>query len=235
MEVDPTRICELLVGLPNVNVLGVIDEQEALRVVIEARGPRPTCTECSEAALVKDRPEVELVDLAAFGRPVRLVWRKHRWECANDACAVGSWTGEEAWIAPARAAMTDRAGRWVTRQVGEHGRSVNELAGELECAWHTVNDAVIAYGEALVDDDPDRVGEPSALGLDETLFVRLGEFHRQHWSTSIVDVRAGKLLDVVPGRSSVEPCRWLAAQSEEWRANVEYGLFNFARGGGVHR
>lgn len=228
MEVDPTRICELLVGLPDVNVLGVIDvDGGALRVVIETRGPRPACARCAGAALVKDRPEVELVDLAAFGRPVRLVWRKHRWACANGMCVVGSWTGEDAWIAPARSAMTDRAGRWVTRQVGEHGRSVNELAGELECAWHTVNDAVIAHGEALVD-DPGRVGEPTALGLDETLFVRLGEFHRQHWSTSIVDVRAGKLLDVVPGRSSVEPCRWLAGRPEEWRANIEYGTLDLS-------
>ena len=207
VEVDPTRICELLVGLPDVNVLGVIDEPGgALQVVIETRGTRPTCAQCAGVALIKDRPEVELVDLAAFGRPVRLVWRKQRWVCANDACAVGSWTGEDGRIAPARTAMTDRAGRWVTRQVGEHGRTVNELAGELECAWHTVNDAVIAYGEALVDDDA-RIGEPTALGLDETLFVRLREFHRQHFSTSIVDVRAGKLLDVVEGRSGVEPSR----------------------------
>jgi transposase len=229
VEVDPTRICELLVGLPDVNVLGVIDAAGMpVRVVIETRGPRPVCTRCAGAALIKDRPEVELVDLAAFGRPARLVWRKHRWECANDSCVVRSWTGEDVRIAAARAAMTDRAGRWVTRQVGEHGRTVNELAGELECAWHTVNDAVIAYGTALVDDDPDRIGEPSALGLDETLFVRIGPRHRQAWSTSIVDVRAGKLLDVVPGRSSVEPCRWLAERGDDWLANIEYATLDLS-------
>ena len=84
LEVDPTRVCELLVGLPDVNVLGVDRRaRKALRVVIETPGPRPTCAECAGVALVEDRPEVELVDLAAFGRPVRLVWRKHRWECAN--------------------------------------------------------------------------------------------------------------------------------------------------------
>ena len=33
-------------------------------------------------------------------------------------------------ISARRLVMTDRAGRWVTRQVGEHGRTVNELAGE---------------------------------------------------------------------------------------------------------
>src|SRR6266576_5218844 len=96
--------------------------------------------------------------------------------------------------------MTDRAGRWVTEQVGRYARSVNEIAGELGCDWHTVNDTVIAYGTALVD-DAGRIGPVSALGLDETLFVRLGPFRRQHWSTSIVDVAGGQLLDVVPGRS----------------------------------
>ena len=124
--------------------------------------------------------------------------------------------------------MTDRAGRWVTEQVGRHGRTVNEVAVELGCDWHTVNDTVIAYGTALVDDDPDRIGEPTALGLDETLFVRVGPRHRQQWSTSIVDVRAGRLLDVVPGRSSVEPCRWLAARGDEWRANIEWATLDLS-------
>jgi hypothetical protein len=50
--------------------------------------------------------------------------------------------------------MTDRAGRWVTEQVGRLGRAVNEIAVELGCDWHTINDTVLAYGTALVD-DPD--------------------------------------------------------------------------------
>ncbi len=59
-------------------------------------------------------------------------------------------------IAARRLVMTDRAGRWVTEQVGRYGRTVNEVAVELGCDWHTVNDTVIAYGTALVDDDLDR-------------------------------------------------------------------------------
>ena len=70
--------------------------------------------------------------------------------------------------------MSDRAGRWVTEQVGRYARSVNEVALELGCDWHTVNDTVIAYGTALVDDDPDRFGAVEALGLDEVLFARVG-------------------------------------------------------------
>jgi len=39
----------------------------------------------------------------------------------------------------------------VTEAVGRQGRTVNEVATTLGCDWHTVNDAVLAYGEALVD------------------------------------------------------------------------------------
>lgn len=230
MEINPTRMCALLVGLPDVIVLGVDDSggSGALRVHVELREPRPRCRSCGGVAWVKDRREVELVDLPAFGRPARLVWRKHRWSCPSSTCSVGSWTGENAAIAPPRLALTDRAGRWVTAQVGRCGRTVNEVAVELSCDWHTVNDAVLAYGTALVDDDVDRIGEPTALGLDETLFVRDGPRRLQRWSTSIVDVGAGRLLDVVAGRDSTGPCRWLAARSEQWRANIEWATLDLS-------
>jgi transposase len=228
VECDPTRVCELLVGLPAVNVLGVDDQLDApIRVHVETRATRSSCSSCAGAAMIKDRPSVELVDLPCFGRPTRLVWRKRRWSCPDPSCRKGSWTEEVPAIAASRLVMTDRAGRWVTEQVGRHGRTVNEVASELGCAWHTINDTVIAYGEALVD-DPDRIGAPTALGLDETLFVRVGPRHHQSWSTSIVDVRAGKLLDVVPGRSGVEPSRWLAARSDEWRANIAYATLDLS-------
>ncbi len=209
MEVDPTRMCELLVGLPEVSVLGVVDVAgEPLRVHVEMRTARRRCGGCGAAARVKERPEVALVDLPVFGRQARLVWRKHRMVCMQPGCPVVSWTVEELAIASPRLALTDRAGRWVTEQVGRWGRTVNEVAVELGCDWHTVNDAVIAYGTVLVD-DPARIGSPTALGLDETLFCRQGPWRRQCWSTSIVDVGTGRLLDVVAGRSAVEPCRWL--------------------------
>jgi len=228
VEVDPTRICELLVGLPDVVVLGVLDERDAPLVVhVETRDARPSCVSCAGAVVVKDRRRVELVDLPCFGRATRLVWRKRRWSCRNVTCATGTWTEDVPAIAASRLVMTDRAGRWVTEQVGRHGRTVNEVAGELGCDWHTINDTVIAYGTALVD-DPDRIGAPSALGLDETLFVRVGARRRQSWSTSIVDVRAGKLLDVVPGRTSVEPCQWLAKHSAEWRANIAWATLDLS-------
>ena len=47
MEFDPTRVCELLVGLGDVEVLGVDDEENApLRVHIRRRALRPRCGGC---------------------------------------------------------------------------------------------------------------------------------------------------------------------------------------------
>jgi transposase len=67
---------------------------------------------------------------------------------------------------------------------GDCARNVSEVARELGCDWHTVNDA---------------------LGLDEVLFCRRERFRRQEFSTSIVDVTSAQLLDVVPGRSHCLP------------------------------
>ena len=86
---------------------------------------------------------------------------------------------------------------------------------------------VIAYGAALVD-DPGRYAAVEALGLDETLFARVGRFHRQHWSTSIVDVSAGQLLDVVPGRAGKATALWLDERGQGWRDQVRWATLDLS-------
>jgi transposase len=221
-------MCELLVGLGVVNVVGVDDMAgEPIRVYVETRDVRPDCERCGTLAVVKDRPVVELVDLPAFGRPARLVWRKHRWACPDGSCPTKTWTEQEPRIGSARLALTDRAGRWVTFQVGKHGRTVNEVAKDLGCDWHTVNDAVIAYGSVLVD-DPGRIGDVEALGLDETLFCRVGRWRTQAWSTQIVDVGNGRLLDVVEGRRAAGPASWLAARGDVWLSKIRWATLDLS-------
>jgi transposase len=221
-------MCELLVGLPAVTVLGVVSrENELLRVHVERVDAVAGCPVCGVIAHVKDRRRVELVDLPSFGRPTRLVWHKRRLRCPEPSCPHGSWTEQDPLIAPRRLCLSDRAGRWICEQVGRCGRSVSEVAKELGCDWHTVNDALLAYGEALIDDEG-RFGAVEALGLDEVLFVREGEYRRQNYSTQIVDVGCGQLLDVVPGRSGAAPTAWLQSQGEEWLANVRYATLDLS-------
>lgn len=163
------------------------------------------------------------------------MWHKFRLCCPDGDYGMGSWTWEDCRIAGARQAMTGRAGRCATVQVGRLGRSVAEVARELGCDWHTVNDTVIAFGTALVD-HPDRMAEiVKALGLDETLFVRRGERHRQEVVTSIVDVnpnRPAQLLDVVAGRSAAGPTAWINARPDAWREQIRWGVLDLWAGHG---
>lgn len=233
MEANPTRMCELLVGLPEVNVLGVDDVGiGSLRVHVESRVDQAWCRTCGSRGVVKDRPVVVLVDLPCFGRPTRLVWHKHRFACGAPECGGGSWTFVDERIAFPRVALSDRAARWATRQVGGGGRSVNDVAKELGCDWHTVNDAVVAYGEALLEADTERAGEVAALGLDETLFFRQGPRHLQRWCTSVVDVggegRPAKLIELVEGKDSGPIIDWLAGQSPQWCDAIDYGVLDLS-------
>lgn len=78
-------------------------------------------------------------------------------------------------------------------------------------------------------DDPNQFGVVTALGPDETLFCRESRFRVQCWSTQIVDVRCGHLLDVVAGRDSGEPCRWLEARSDDWCVGYEWATLDLSR------
>ena len=228
VERDATRMCELLVGLEDVAVLGVEDDGDACPLVVhvESTARRPGCPECGLLGWSKDRPKVTLVDLPCFGRSTRLVWHKHRL-CCPDACPR-SWTVEVLSIAPPRQALTTRAGKWATIQVGSHGRAVSDVADELGCDWHTVNAAVMAWGELLVDDPERMAAAPAALGLDETLFCRRGRLRTQQWCTSIVDVGGGGLIDIVEGKHWAAAAAWIAEKPAWWREQVSWGVLDLS-------
>ncbi len=229
LEFDATRMCELLVGLPDVEVLGVERPEPGwLVVMIAAVESRPSCARCGTVAWVKDRRTVDLTDLPAFDQRVVLRVLRTRWFCPRFRCGVGSWTPERPEIAPAGHVLTTRAGRWACEQVGRFARSVDEVAVALGVDWHTINTAVVAYGEALLDADVDRIGVVRALSLDETLFKREGRWRTQRWSTQIVDARSGQLLEVVEGRDAAGPARWLAEQSEAWLRGIRWAVMDLS-------
>jgi hypothetical protein len=124
------------------------------RSVSELRSAHAPGGQCAWVAQVAhDVLDVELVDLPCFGRRTRLVWSKQRWRCRNPNCEVVTFIELDDRIAAKRAGITDRAGRWATFQVGHHGR-------------------------ALID-EPNRIGQVTAVGLDEILFCRDGPFEHR--------------------------------------------------------
>ncbi|MCQ3805108.1 MAG: ISL3 family transposase [Acidimicrobiia bacterium] len=229
METDGRRMCEVLVGLGEVDLVGIEElSGDRLRVTIRSRGPRPVCGECGGRVWSKGDRLVRLVDLPAFGRPVRLRWRKRRWVCPRPTCAVGSFAEQDLSVAPERALLTSRAGRWATAQVGRFGRTVSEVAEELGCDWHTVNREIVRWGDALLEADVSRFGQVEAVGVDETLFWRKGQWKKKQWCTSVVDVGGRQLLDIVPGRTAESAASWFRSQPPGWCEAIRWAVLDMS-------
>jgi transposase len=153
--VHPSEILAALVGLKDVRVLRYQRHGPDVELMIEQVLEEVRCPTCGLRAQVKERPVVRYVDLPVYGTPMHLGWKKHRMRCPDARCSQKSWTVADHRIAAKNCLLTTRAAKWATVQVGT-GRTVLEVANELDCDWHTVNDAVTTYGEALLEADRKR-------------------------------------------------------------------------------
>jgi len=223
MTLDATRACELLVGLEDMTVLSVRENGGGLVVVVESREQVVGCGACGSRATVKDRPEVALGDLASFGRPSTLVWRKRRWSCPEGDCPVGSWTETNPEVAAPRCGLTRRAGLWACRQVGQRARPVSSVAAELGCSWWAVMSAVTVYGTPLVD-DPARTAGVEMLGVDETSFLKAQAKAPTRWVSAVVDVGRRRAIDLFEGRNADDLDAWLEARPERWKQQVSVAV-----------
>jgi transposase len=223
---DPTQILEALVGLKDVEVLHLERRGPQVELAIQQKTGVILCPGCAERARVKDRPQVRYIDLPVYGCPMRLCWKKHRMHCVNPDCATRSWMLGDHRIAAKKCLLTTRAAKWATRQIGD-GRTVKEVAAELDCDWHTVNDAVCTYGKALLDADRKRLTRTSAIGLDETSFVRLDGQHTDY-ATTVADVEHHAIIDILPSRHFVEVAAWLDKQPRWWKERIDFGALDMS-------
>jgi transposase len=226
--VDPTEIVTHLVGLKDVRVLSYARRGPVGEITIEQVVNDPTCPACAQRALVKERPIVDYTDLPFGGVAMTLRWKKHRLRCPNPACPVNSFTLRDHRLAAKGVMLTTRAAKWVVKEIAS-GQTVSHLARELRCSWDSVNTATRVYGAALLAADTKRLKETTAIGLDETLFVRRGRYKKKSWSTTVCDVVNHQLIDVVPTREFVEVARWLRAQPHHVKDRLDYGCLDMSR------
>jgi len=208
-----------LLGLAGFVLLDAVEQDGELHMAVETTASRAACPECGVWARSKGRKTVQVRDMPAGGRPVRLWWRKRRWYCPDPDCENKTWT-EQTGAVRARAVLTERAGRDICVRVGRDGTSVAEMAREYLVAWSTAMAAVETHGRPLVD-DPDRIGTVAELGVDETAFARSGPGRRPGFVTGMVDLQRHRLLDVVRGRSGADLRSWLEGRPPGWCEQVK--------------
>lgn len=199
---DATGLAEALLGLDGFRMLEVAETPAEMVITVETTSDIVGCRSCGVRAEAQGRLRVDIRDLPCFGRPVRLVWMKRRWRCADADCAAKTWTEGSDHVAP-RAVITLRTGLESTRQVGELGRPVAEVARELGVCWWTVMDAVVLHGTPLVE-DPARVGPVRAMGIDETNDQAATREHQTIYATGLVDLDHRRLIDMVEGNAAAD-------------------------------
>ena len=215
---DATGAAEALLGLPGFRVLEVHEDPSEVIVVVELAVQAVGCPGCGVVARAHGRAVVDYRDLACFGRPARLRWRKRRFRCEEPACAIVTWS-ETSPALSARCLLTDRAGAECCLQVGLNARPVAQMARELGVCWDTVMAAVAEHGQPLVD-DPERVGHVRQLGIDETTWLSATRDHATLFATGLVDLQRRIVIDVVPGNSASDLGSWLDRQPASWLAGV---------------
>jgi len=102
------------------------------------------------------------------------------------------------------------------------------VAGELDCDWHTVNDAVLTYGEALLAADRKRLNQTTAIGLDETSFVKTEAASHAAYATTVADVENHQIIDILPTRAYVDVAGWIDKQPRAWKERIRYGALDMS-------
>ncbi|MDP9453448.1 MAG: transposase family protein [Actinomycetota bacterium] len=115
---DDTGLAEALLGLDGFRVLEVTETPHEVVIAVETTADYVGCASCGTRAVAHERKFVAIRDLACFGRPARLVWRKRRWRCVEPACEAKTWTEDSPHV-DAQVVLTRRAGAEACRQVGE--------------------------------------------------------------------------------------------------------------------
>lgn len=185
--------------------------------------PDEWCHRCGVQGVAHDTVVRRLAHVPLGWRPTILALRVRRIRC--EGCGH-IWRQDTSSAAAARSKLSRHAVLWALKSVVIDRLSIARVAANLGVSWHTVNDAVLAAGRALLINDPARLDGVRVLGVDEHCWrhTRRGD----KFVTVIIDLtpvrdRTGpaRLLDMVEGRSKAVFKTWLAARTPAFRAGID--------------
>src|SRR6266508_2503937 len=229
--------CDVLVGLPGFHVTEVVERVGEtgpwLRVAVESPPRVEGCRTCGVLAHSHGRRTVRLIDTPCFGRPVRLIWRKRTWRCAEPGCEGGSFTERDDDLAAPRALLTTRACWWAIGQLRREHASVAGLARQLGTTWRTVWRSIQPLLDQMAADES-RFDGVTTLGVDEHVWHHVSAKPEDQGGrgpkelTGMVDLTRdqqgrtrARLLDLVPGRTGAAYKEWLEARNDAFRGGIK--------------
>ena len=95
LETDPKKVLELLVGLPEVSVLGVDTSGSVVHLHVEKFARPVGCPTCGVVAQFRRLARGGADRSAGLRQAHWLHWHKRRWRCDDPDCAMGSWTEQD--------------------------------------------------------------------------------------------------------------------------------------------
>ena len=198
---------------------------EVGRAVLACRviEPDPWCRRCGGEGRVSDSVVRRLAHVPCGWRPTVLEVTVRRYRCRE--CGM-VWRQDTTAAAEPRAKLSRAALRWALEALVLYHLTVARVAQALAVAWDTANDAVLAEGQRVLIDDPDRFTGVAVIGVDEHCWRHTSKGDK--YVTVIIDLtpvrdRTGpaRLLDMVEGRSSEVFATWLSDQDQAWRDAIE--------------
>ena len=130
-----------LLGLDGFEVLAAQVVGGEWQLKVQTTAPAVGCQGCGVRAELHGRRRVQVRDLPIGGRPVVLAWRKRLWRCREPACAVRTWTEQQAAIRPRAVLVVG----WLSR--------LTDSMRPLFC--------VVGWSASMPAPKPGRPGEPN--------------------------------------------------------------------------
>jgi transposase len=187
---------------------------------------RQNCPGCGGEGVYRDTVIRKVIDVPVVGHPLRLRVRVPRYRCTATDCDREVFAHNTSALARPSWSTTRRCARYILRRLMIDRMTIAAVARELGLSWDTVNTIAMDATQMIVAADTGRLDGVRVIGVDEHRWSHTR--HREGFVTVIIDltpVLAGtgraRLLDMVAGRSAAALTTWLAAQSPQFRAQVE--------------
>jgi len=211
--------------LDELGLIAVGQRLEPGRAVLACRvsDPDEWCRRCGCEGFPRDSLVRRLAHEPFGWRPTTLLVTVRRYRCIGCGHV---WRQDTTAAAEPRAKLSRGGLRWALQGIVVQHLSMARVAEGLGVSWNTANAAVLAEGQRVLIEDPDRFDGVKVIGVDEHVWrhTRRGD----KYVTVIIDLTpirdgtgASRLLDMVEGRSKQVFKQWLAARDKAWRDQLE--------------